>query len=100
MKGSLHFGLLAVVGGQALAQSTDVITDDAYFYGQSPSSYPSPNATGSGAWADAYAKARALVGQLTVEEKVHTSSNVPGTRSSSLKQNIGRKNQRLLTATT
>lgn len=70
MKDSLRLGLLGLLSGQALAQSTGVITEDSYFYGQSPPSYPSPNATGTGAWADAYTKAKALVSQLTLEEKV------------------------------
>lgn len=73
MTGSLGFGLLGLLAGQAIAQSANIITDDSYFAGQSPPSYPSPNATGTGAWADAYVKARALVSQLTVEEKVHHS---------------------------
>lgn len=67
---SLRLGLLGLLSGQVLAQSTGVITEDSYFYGQSPPSYPSPNATGTGAWADAYTKAKALVSQLTLEEKV------------------------------
>lgn len=74
MAGSLHFGLLALLTGQALAQSSDIITEDTYFYGQSPPSYPGPNATGTGTWADAYVKAKALVSQLTVEEKVRNFS--------------------------
>ncbi|CAN8101825.1 unnamed protein product [Discula destructiva] len=70
MTGSLLFGLVGLLAGQAIAQSADVIAEDSYFAGQSPPSYPSPNATGTGAWADAYVKARALLSQLTVEEKV------------------------------
>lgn len=64
------FGLLGLLTGQVLAQSSEVITEDSYFYGQSPPSYPSPNATGTGDWAEAYVKAKALVSQLTTEEKV------------------------------
>lgn len=73
----LHLGLLGLLSGHVLAQSTGVITEDSYFYGQSPPSYPGPNATGTGAWADAYTKANALVSQLTLEEKVcRTYSNL------------------------
>lgn len=38
-------------------------------YGSSPPVYPTPNATGAGGWADAFAKAKAFVAQLTLEEK-------------------------------
>lgn len=75
MTGSLRLGLLGLLTGQALAQSADVITEDSYFYGQSPPSYPSPNATGTGAWADAYTKAAALVSQLTLDEKVSSTTS-------------------------
>lgn len=38
-------------------------------YGRSPPVYPSPAGTGSGDWADAYAQAKAIVAQMTNEEK-------------------------------
>ncbi|KIW01897.1 uncharacterized protein PV09_06740 [Verruconis gallopava] len=38
-------------------------------YGRSPPVYPSPNATGQQGWQDAFSQARALVAQLTIEEK-------------------------------
>lgn len=38
-------------------------------YGRSPPVYPSPVGTGSGDWAAAYSQARALVAQMTNEEK-------------------------------
>ncbi|KAJ4385745.1 hypothetical protein N0V93_010175 [Gnomoniopsis smithogilvyi] len=76
---SLRLGLLGFLTGLGLAQSADVITEDSYFYGQSPPSYPSPNATGTGAWADAYAKARAFVSQLTLDEKVNLTGGVSTT---------------------
>ncbi|ATY66055.1 beta-glucosidase [Cordyceps militaris] len=73
-------GLLAMAA--AAATASNVITDDTYFYGQSPPVYPSRKsphadmaATG-GAWADAYAKAKALVGQMTLEEKVGLTNGV------------------------
>jgi len=64
------------------------ITDDSYFYGQSPAVYPSreylsvpdeklwwlidpvAEMSGLGTWADAYSKAKALVGKMTLDEKV------------------------------
>lgn len=72
MTGSvLLFGLLGLFAGQAVAQSTsDVIQDDTYFYGLSPPAYPSPNISSTGPWADAYSQAKALVEQMTLEEKV------------------------------
>ena len=42
----------------------------------SPPKYPSPWGEGSGDWKEAYAKARALVSQLTLEEKVNLTSGV------------------------
>ncbi|KAH8646691.1 beta-glucosidase-related glycosidase [Xylariales sp. PMI_506] len=45
-------------------------------YGSSPPVYPSPNATGAGAWQAAFAKAQAFVAQLTPDEKA---SMVTGT---------------------
>ncbi|KUJ23645.1 putative beta-glucosidase M [Mollisia scopiformis] len=47
------------------------ITEDSYFYGQSPPVYPSPPQPGSASWATAYAKAVALVSQMTLEEKAN-----------------------------
>lgn len=63
--------LLVCLAGMAAAVSgQDVITDDTFFYGQSPPVYPSPNATGTGDWAESIGKAKALVSQMTLEEKV------------------------------
>jgi len=82
---SIVFGLCA------LGATAKVITSDSHFYGQSPPVYPSrmsllisqlsrsllslisktANITGTGDWAESYTKAKALVAQLTLEEKVH-----------------------------
>lgn len=67
-------GLLASLAFAQLSNSSDVITEDSYFYGLSPPYYPSPNGTGTGSWAEAYSKAKAFVDQLTLEEKVSPSS--------------------------
>ncbi|KAI0376943.1 glycoside hydrolase family 3 protein [Hypomontagnella monticulosa] len=53
------------IGGQA------IITNDSDFFGQSPPVYPSPEAPGLGSWEAAYKKAKSLVEQMTIEEKVN-----------------------------
>lgn len=70
MTGPVLYGLIGLL---ALGQTTtaqDIIMDDTHFYGHSPPIYPSPNGTGIGDWVEAYSKAKALVGQMTLEEKV------------------------------
>lgn len=47
------------------------ITNDTYFYGESPPVYPSPPMPGSPSWAASHAKAVALVSQMTLEEKAN-----------------------------
>lgn len=69
MTSSVLYSLLGLLAGQTVAQSS-VITDDTYFYGQSPPVYPSPNASSTGPWAASYSKAAALVGQMSIDEKV------------------------------
>jgi beta-glucosidase len=51
------------------------VISDLYFYGGSPPVYPSPLGNGTGDWADAYASARALVAQMTMDEKVSCSES-------------------------
>lgn len=53
------------------ALGSRVIQNDSYFYGQSPPFYPTPQISGIGAWDEALSKARALVSQMSLEEKVH-----------------------------
>ncbi|KAF8854339.1 putative beta-glucosidase M [Acephala macrosclerotiorum] len=62
--------LLSVALFQSSAQAAN-ITEDSFFYGQSPPVYPSPPMPGSASWATAYAKAVALVSQMTLEEKAN-----------------------------
>ncbi|KAH2280412.1 hypothetical protein KXW96_004761 [Aspergillus fumigatus] len=64
-------GLLATASVCLSAPADQNITSDTYFYGQSPPVYPSPEGTGTGSWAAAYAKAKKFVAQLTPEEKVN-----------------------------
>ncbi|KAI6362027.1 hypothetical protein MCOR25_006328 [Pyricularia grisea] len=68
-----------LAGIAAVASGQELITDDTFFYGQSPPVYPSPNATGTGDWAEAIGKAKALVGQMTLEEKVLLTGGVTST---------------------
>ncbi|KAJ4104165.1 hypothetical protein NW760_010843 [Fusarium oxysporum] len=55
----------------AQKQPENIITDDTHFYGQSPAVYPTPEQVDTGSWAAAVAKAKNLVSQLTLEEKVN-----------------------------
>ncbi|KAI0104006.1 glycoside hydrolase superfamily [Nemania sp. FL0031] len=54
----------------------DVITEDSAFYGQSPPVYPTPQGTGTGDWAGAYAQAKELVSLLSREEKVNLTGGI------------------------
>ncbi|KAB8076562.1 glycosyl hydrolase family 3 N terminal domain-containing protein [Aspergillus leporis] len=72
-------GLAGLLAGLSLcyaAPTLENITSDSYFFGQSPPVYPSPEGTGSGSWASAYAKAKQLVATLTPEEKVNLTAGV------------------------
>ncbi|EPE09840.1 glycoside hydrolase family 3 protein [Ophiostoma piceae UAMH 11346] len=71
MHANKFYTSLAVLAGLSSGLAQDVVLDDTYFYGESPPMYPSPNATGIGDWGSAYAKARELVSQMTIEEKVN-----------------------------
>ncbi|KAK8137166.1 glycoside hydrolase family 3 protein [Apiospora sp. TS-2023a] len=65
-----------LAGSALVACTAGQITSDTEFYGQSPPVYPSPEGKGLGDWHDAYAKAQALVGQMTLEEKVSLTGGV------------------------
>ncbi|PLB47486.1 beta-glucosidase-related glycosidase [Aspergillus steynii IBT 23096] len=74
--------LVSLIGVASLSQAAPAqsnITSDTYFYGHSPPVYPSPEGTGTGAWAAAYEKAKKLVAQLTAEEKVNLTAGVSPT---------------------
>ncbi|CAG7961904.1 unnamed protein product [Penicillium nalgiovense] len=47
-------------------------------YGHSPAVLPSPNATASGEWKEAYAKAQEFVAKLTIDEKADMVTGQPG----------------------
>ncbi|KAJ4860299.1 fibronectin type III-like domain-containing protein [Trichoderma breve] len=70
-----HIALLAGLAFWTGA-AADVITDDTHFYGQSPPVYPSPEMVGGNEWEAAFQKAKALVGKMTLEEKVNLTAGV------------------------
>jgi beta-glucosidase len=57
------------------AQNESIISKDTYFYGQSPL-VPLPLGTGVGNWSAAYAKAKAFVAQLSLDEKINFTAGV------------------------
>lgn len=66
--------LVSCVLASAMIQRVEgqaIITDDTHFFGQSPPIYPSPETSGRGSWEAAYKKAKSLVAQMTIEEKVN-----------------------------
>lgn len=71
-------GVLISLAALPFVQSQAVITQDSYFYGESPY-VPPPNATGTGYWASAYAKARTFVAQLSLDEKVNLTAGYQDT---------------------
>ncbi|TRX92471.1 hypothetical protein FHL15_006638 [Xylaria flabelliformis] len=58
---------LSFLSLQILLSGSTVISE----YASSPPVYPSPPGRGIGVWADAYVRARDLVGQMTLEEKTN-----------------------------
>ncbi|EJT75135.1 hypothetical protein GGTG_08973 [Gaeumannomyces tritici R3-111a-1] len=68
---------LSLLSFLAYVAAQDVIKDDSYFYGQSEAVYPTPNNHETGPWAEAVAKAKKLVAQMTVEEKVSMTAGAP-----------------------
>lgn len=57
------------------AQNESIITKDTYFYGHSPL-VPPPAGTGAGNWSAAYAKAKAFVAQLSLDEKINFTAGI------------------------
>ncbi|KAI0390348.1 glycoside hydrolase family 3 protein [Xylariaceae sp. FL0594] len=57
-------------------KAEDVIMHDSAFYGLSPPVYPTPQGEGTGDWANAYARAKALVSGLSLEEKVSLTGGI------------------------
>lgn len=67
--------IATVIAQWALVGAQSIITSDTYFYGQSPL-VPPPAGTGAGNWSAAYAKAKAFVSQLSLDEKVNFTAGV------------------------
>ncbi|THY99459.1 beta-glucosidase-related glycosidase [Aureobasidium pullulans] len=82
MKSVLSVNALLALAGPAAAYTSWSYTNvsDPY-YGQSPPVYPSPSGNGSSSpqWANAYAQARNLLSQMTLEEKVNVTRGFTGT---------------------
>ncbi|KAH6969301.1 glycoside hydrolase superfamily [Fusarium avenaceum] len=70
---------LLTQGLLAQQEQGNVITSDTHFYGQSPEVIPTPDLSETGPWAIAVAKAKDLVSQLTLEEKVNLTSGAQTT---------------------
>jgi beta-glucosidase len=71
-------------GGGAMAQNTtNVISEDAHFYGLSPAVDPPIQSEGLATWADAWTKASNLVQAMTLEEKVNLTGGVTADNSCS-----------------
>lgn len=82
-RAALLAGLAQLMG---ISAAQDAITDDSHFYGQSPPVYPSPEMVGGNEWEAAFQKAKLLVGQMTLEEKVNLTAGV--TKDSTCSGNI------------
>ncbi|KAK1475190.1 glycosyl hydrolase family 3 N terminal domain-containing protein [Colletotrichum tamarilloi] len=73
--------VVALVSSSAAAKSNSTAPSEVPYYGRSPPVYPSPigNGSSNSGWAAAYRHARALVSQLTVEEKANITRGWTGT---------------------
>lgn len=83
MRVSFSSGLLLgvqAIGSSAYTAWSYTNQSEVPLYGLSPPVYPSPEGTGnsSSAWAAAYSKARSIVSQLTLEEKVNVTGGFSG----------------------
>ncbi|KAI0126114.1 glycosyl hydrolase family 3 N terminal domain-containing protein [Xylariales sp. AK1849] len=59
-----------------LATENDIVSEDVFFYGESDPVYPTPIMNNTGPWVESLFKARELVAQMTLEEKVNLTSGV------------------------
>ncbi|KAK7543761.1 beta-glucosidase-like protein [Phyllosticta citricarpa] len=80
---SLYLASIVAAGAPAYAQNYTWTNhpSELPYYGQSPPVYPSPqtNGTSSAKWTAAYAKAREILAQLELEEKVNITGGYTGT---------------------
>ncbi|KAK1991223.1 glycosyl hydrolase family 3 N terminal domain-containing protein [Colletotrichum falcatum] len=72
---------VALAGAVVSAQTNGSAPSEVPYYGRSPPVYPSPTGNGSSdaGWARAYRHARALVSQMTIEEKANLTRGWTGT---------------------
>ncbi|KAK8124726.1 glycosyl hydrolase family 3 N terminal domain-containing protein [Apiospora kogelbergensis] len=79
---SLTTALCALLGQSTVTLGLQGYTNESEvpLYGLSPPVYPSPQGSGSTSsrWADAYARAQAIVAQATLEEKLNLTYGHPG----------------------
>ena len=69
MRSTLIWSLTCLgLSGLAASQDDDMITEDSYFYGQVPATFPSPQISEDGEWSDSVTRAKDLVAQMTLEE--------------------------------
>ncbi|KAI4752944.1 putative beta-glucosidase [Aureobasidium sp. EXF-3400] len=70
--GSTLEGFISDTIAQLAKWTTLILFPERYYsYGRSPPVYPSPQGQGSGDWSQAYSQAKALVAQMTVQEKAN-----------------------------
>ncbi|KAJ4289861.1 hypothetical protein N0V90_011194 [Kalmusia sp. IMI 367209] len=71
---------VAILASLCAAQNSSIIPSEVPLYGESPPVYPSPigNGTSNAAWAFSYSRARALVAQMTLEEKANITRGYTG----------------------
>ncbi|PSR83398.1 glycosyl hydrolase family 3 N terminal domain-domain-containing protein [Coniella lustricola] len=53
-----------------------ILTNDTWFYGQSDPVYPTPQQDATGSWQASIAKAKAMLEQMTMDEKINITSGV------------------------
>ncbi|KAK2029820.1 glycosyl hydrolase family 3 N terminal domain-containing protein [Colletotrichum zoysiae] len=72
---------IALAGAVVSARTNDSAPSEVPYYGRSPPVYPSPigNGSSNAGWAAAYRISRALVSQMTVEEKANITRGWNGT---------------------
>lgn len=70
---------MIALGGLVDISDAQDITNDTFFYRQSPPVYPSPIGTGTGTWAEAYQKAAVMVAQMTLDEKSNLTFGIAST---------------------
>ncbi|RMZ76663.1 hypothetical protein DV738_g4783, partial [Chaetothyriales sp. CBS 135597] len=71
----ISLSVAAVLALAGLSNAQQNILDDTVFYGQSPYAAP-PIANGTGDWAEAFAKAKVTLAELSLEEKVNLTGGI------------------------